>query len=115
MVMYFNQSYEQAQPDFMSVYDEAPGTELGQEALFWSADASYQIGRYDRAAVEFSQFVSNYPDHEMVGAAKYSRGRPFFLMGAFEKATGARIALLNHYGQRSTALHPSDLYTQSVN
>src|SRR5690625_7802646 len=86
--MYFNQAYEQAQPDFRSVYDEAPGTELGQEALFWSADANYQIGRYDRAAVEFSQFVNNYPDHEMVGAAKYSLGWTFFLMGDFENEIG---------------------------
>ncbi len=111
-VMYFNQAYEQAQPDFRSVYDEAPGTELGQEALFWSADANYQIGRYDRAAVEFSQFVNNYPDHEMVGAAKYSLGWTFFLMGDFENATGSLIDFLNNYEPPSIALYPYDVDTK---
>lgn len=111
-VMYFNQAYEQAQPDFRSVYDEAPGTELGQEALFWSADANYQIQRYDRAAVEFSQFINNYPDHEMVGAAKYSLGWTFFLMGDFENATAPLIDFYNNYEPPSIALYPYDVDTK---
>ncbi len=111
-VMYFNQAYAQSQPEFESVYNEAPGTELGQEALFWSADANFQIGEYGRAAEQFGQFIRNYPNHEMIGAAKYSLGWSYFMMGDFANATGPLIDFLNNYEPPSIALFPFDTDTR---
>ncbi|MCC5942297.1 MAG: tetratricopeptide repeat protein [Balneolaceae bacterium] len=111
-VMYFNQAYAQSQPDFESVYNEAPESELGQEALFWSADANYQIGEYGRAAEQFGRFIRNYPNHEMIGAAKYSLGWSYFMMGDFENATGPLIDFLNNYEPPTIALFPYDTDTR---
>ncbi len=111
-VMYFNQAYAQSQPDFESVYNEAPTTPLGQEALFWSADANYQIGEYGRAAQQFDRFIQNYPGHELVGAAKYSLGWSYFMMGDFENATAPLIDFLNNYEPPSIALFPYDIDTR---
>ncbi|TVR17335.1 MAG: tetratricopeptide repeat protein [Balneolaceae bacterium] len=111
-VMYFNQAYAQSQPEFELVYDEAPGTELGQEALFWSADANFQIGEYGRAAEQFGRFIRNYPDHEMIGAAKYSLGWSYFMMGDFANATGPLIDFLNNYEPPTIALFPYDTDTR---
>ena len=111
-VMYFNQAYAQSQPDFESVYNEAPDTELGQEALFWSADANFQVGEYGRAAEQFGRFISNYPNHEMIGAAKYSLGWSYFMMGDFANATGPLIDFLNNYEPPTIALFPYDIDTR---
>ena len=111
-VMYFNQAYAQSQPDFESVYNEAPDSELGQEALFWSADANFQIGEYGRAAEQFGRFIRNYPNHEMIGAAKYSLGWSYFMMGDFENATGPLIDFLNNYEPPTIALFPYDTDTR---
>src|SRR5690625_7369522 len=48
----------------------------------------------------------------MVGAAKYSLGWTFFLMGDFENATGSLIDFLNNYEPPSIALYPYDVDTK---
>lgn len=111
-VRYFNQAYEQSQPDFEQVYNEAPNSELGKEALFWSADAYFQIDEFGKAAQQFDEFINRYPDHEMVGAAKYSLGWAYFKMGDFERATGPFIDFQNNYEPPSIALFPYDVDTK---
>ncbi len=111
-VLYFNQAYRQAQPDFESVYREAPETALGREALFWSADANFQSGEYGAASRQFGEFVRRYPNHELVGAAKYSLGWSYFMMGDFENATGPLIDFLNNYEPPDIALFPYETDTR---
>lgn len=105
-VMYYNMAYDEALPDFESVYREAPNSEIGQEALFWSADANYMSGNYDRAAAQFAEFIRRFPDHEMIGAAKYSLGWSYFMMGDFANVTGPLIDFLNNYEPPPIALYP---------
>ncbi len=105
-VLYYNMAYDESQPEFESVYREAPNTEIGQEALFWSADANYMAGNYDRAAQQFSEFINRYPNHEMIGAAKYSLGWSYFMMGDFANVTGPLIDFLNNYEPPPIALYP---------
>ncbi len=111
-VLYFNQAYQQAQPDFEAVYSEAPNSEIAGEALFWSADSNFQISEYERAANQYNSFIRGFPDHEMVGAAKYSLGWAYFRMGDFENATAPLIDFLNNYDPPDIALFPYETDTR---
>lgn len=111
-VQYSNQAYESSQPEFMSVHEDAPDSRLGSEALFWSADANYQYRNYGPAAEQYARFIERYPDHELVGAAKYGLGWAYFMMGDFENATGPLIDFLENYDPPSIALFPYDTDTQ---
>lgn len=111
-VLYFNQAYRQAQPDFEAVYNAAPNSDLGSEALFWSADANYQSAEFGAASSQFAEFVRRYPNSELVGAAKYSLGWSYFMMGDFENATAPLIDFLNNYEPPTIALFPYDIDTR---
>lgn len=111
-VLYFNQAYRQAQPDFEAVYDSAPNSDLGSEALFWSADANYQSAEFGAASRQFAEFIRRYPNSELVGAAKYSLGWSYFMMGDFENATAPLIDFLDNYEPPSIALFPYDIDTR---
>lgn len=111
-VQYSNQAYGPAQPEFQRVYEEAPGSDLGSEALFWSADAHYQSRNYGPAASQFERFINENPNHELTGAAKYALGWAYFMMGDFEKATEPLIDFKNNYDPPSIALYPYDTDTQ---
>jgi tetratricopeptide (TPR) repeat protein len=111
-ILYRNQAYEQAQPIFESVYAEAPNTEIGEEALFWSADSYYKLDQFSAAARRFKLFTENYPDNEMVGAAKYSLGWSYFKTGQYDLAVGPLEDFLNNYEAPPIALFPYDVDTQ---
>ncbi|MDX1617181.1 MAG: tetratricopeptide repeat protein [Balneolaceae bacterium] len=107
-VQYRNQAYEQAQPIFESVYNEAPNSELGAEALFWSADCHFHMRQYGSASDRFSAFVNRYPDHELRGAAQYSLGWSYFNNGSFQNAIKPFSDFLNEYDPPPIALYPYD-------
>ncbi|WP_069130026.1 tetratricopeptide repeat protein [Rhodohalobacter halophilus] len=111
-VQYSNQAFAQSQPDFERVHDESPDSPLGREALFWSADAHYQIRNFGPAAQQYARFIERYPNHELVGAAKYALGWSYFMMGDFENATDPLIDFLENYEPPSMALFPYDTDTQ---
>jgi TolA-binding protein len=111
-ILYRNQAYEEAQPVFESVYAETPQSEIGAEALFWSADSYYKLGRYADAAQRFSIFIRNYPNDELIGAARYSLGWSYFVTGDYEKAVAPLEAFLNDYNPPPIALFPYDTDTQ---
>lgn len=107
-----NQAYEQAQPLFEQVYREAPNSELGGEALFWSADSYYRMGQFSNAAKRFSIFVENYSESELIGAARYSLGWSYFQLGQFDKAVGPLENFLADYNPPPIALYPYDVDTK---
>lgn len=111
-ILFRNQAYVEAQPLFEAVYVEAPNTEIGSEALFWSADSYYKMDQFNRAAQRFDIFVKNYRDSELLGAARYSLGWSYFAMGEFEKAVVPLKDFLNNYNPPSIALFPYDTDTQ---
>ncbi len=111
-ILYRNQAYEEAQPVFESVYAETPTSEIGAEALFWSADSYYKLRQYGDAAQRFSIFIRNYPDHELIGAARYSLGWSYFVTGDYENAVAPLEAFLNDYNPPPIALFPYDTDTQ---
>ncbi|MEX2352026.1 MAG: tetratricopeptide repeat protein [Balneolaceae bacterium] len=109
---YSNQAYEQAQPEFQAVYDDAPNSDLGAEALFWGADSHYQLANYGPAATQFVRFIEDYPGHELAGAARYALGWSYFMMGDFENAVGPFVDFLENYEPPSIALFPYETDTQ---
>lgn len=111
-ILFRNQAYEQAQPIFEAVYAETPNSELGAEALFWSADAYYKLDQFGDAAKRFKLFVDNFPEHEMIGAARYSLGWSYFKTGEFDLAVGPLEDFLNNYNPPPIALYPYDVDTQ---
>lgn len=111
-VRYSNQAYRQAQPDFEAVYNQWPHSDLGREALFWSADAHFQYDNFGPAASQYDQFISENPNHDLVGAAKYALGWAYFKMGDFENATAPLIDFLENYEPPSIALFPFDTDTR---
>lgn len=111
-ILFRNQAYEQAQPIFEAVYAEAPTSNLGAEALFWSGDAYYKLDQFGDAAKRFKLFVENYPEHEMIGAARYSLGWSYFKTGDYDLAVGPLEDFLNNYNPPPIALYPYDVDTQ---
>ncbi|MEO9885779.1 MAG: tetratricopeptide repeat protein [Balneola sp.] len=111
-ILYRNQAYEQAQPIFESVYAETPTSDIGAEALFWSADSYYKLRQYKDAAQRFAIFIRNYPDDELIGAARYSLGWSYFVTGEYDKAVAPLEAFLNDYNPPPIALFPYDTDTQ---
>ncbi|MDZ7690509.1 MAG: tetratricopeptide repeat protein [Balneolaceae bacterium] len=107
-VQYRNQAYEQAQPIFESVYNEAPNSELGSEALFWSADSYFHMNQFGPASRRFSNFVSKYRDHELQAAARYSLGWSYFQMGSYKQAIEPFNTFLENYEPPSISLYPYD-------
>jgi len=108
-VQYSNQAYQQAQPNFQAVYSESPsGSELGGEALFWSADSHFESRNYGPAARQYASFIRQFPNHEMVGAAKYALGWSYFMMGDFREAIDPLRDFMENYEPPSIALYPYD-------
>lgn len=111
-ILYRNQAYEQAQPIFETVYAEAPTSALGAEALFWSADCFYKLDQFGDAAKRFKMFIENYPNHDMIGAARYSLGWSYFKTGDYDLAVGPLEDFLNNYNPPPIALFPYDVDTK---
>lgn len=111
-ILYRNQAYEQAQPIFEAVYAEAATSDIGEEALFWSADSYYKMKQFSSAAKRFKLYADNYPKSEMAGAALYSLGWSYFQMGQYDKAVGPLHDFLTNYKAPEIALFPYDTDTQ---
>lgn len=111
-VQYSNHAYSQSQSIFESLYNEASESDLGKEALFWSADALYQTERYGEAAQQFAEFIEQYPDHELIGPAYYALGWSYFKNGQYESAIDPFKTFYEDYKAPDIALYPYDTDTQ---
>lgn len=111
-VQYSNHAYKQAQPIFETIHSDAPNSELGQEALFWSADALYQMQQYGKASQQFARFISDYPDHKLVGPANYALGWSNFKNGDYSDSIDPFVTFYEEYEAPEVALYPYDTDTQ---
>ena len=119
-VLYINQAYAQAQPIFEGVFqegqrvrgvseeDQATVARLASESLFWSADAQFQLRQYGEAAASFESFVTRYPGHEFLGAARYAWAWAHFMNGEYEAVIEPMEAFLSNYDPPPIALYPFD-------
>lgn len=111
-VQYRNQAYEPAQQIFQQLYEEAPNTTIGQQALFWSADSYYNMQQYGPASRQFRQFIEQNPNSKLLGAARYSLGWSYFKMGDYRSAIQPFRSFLNNYNPPEIALFPYDTDTR---
>jgi TolA-binding protein len=111
-VMFQNQAYRDAQRLFTEVYEHDKTGVLAAESLFWSADAWFMLGDYDRAAAGFRTFLQEFPRSEFAGAARYSLGWSFFSKGDYEGAIPPLRQFLDAYRPPPIALFPYDIDTQ---
>lgn len=111
-ILYENNAYKQAQPLFEQLFREYPDTELGSEALFWSADCYYTLEDYGPAGALFDRFVRNYDQHRFLGAAYYSLGWSKFKMREYAAAADAFQVFKTQYEPPPIALFPYDTDTQ---
>lgn len=110
-VQYRNQAYTEAQEGFEAVHEDAPNTDLGKEALFWSADAHYNLENYGSASSRYAEFIEEDPENELVGAAHYALGWAYFKQGDFENAIEPLETFLTEYDPPSIELYPYDTDT----
>lgn len=111
-VLFQNQAYEQAQPQFETVYKSKASQKLKGESLFWSANAYYHMKKYSKAAGQFADFIQKFPHSQFVGAARYSLGWARFKMGEYNQAISPFKEFLKHYNPPSIALFPYDVDTK---
>lgn len=111
-VLYQNQAYRVAQPIFEEVHRDDPAGRLGGEALFWSADALFNLDEYERAITQFRKFLTEFPNHEFAGAAQYSLGWSHFRLNQFDEAIEPFRLFLEYYEAPPIALFPYDIDTQ---
>ncbi|MCK4847223.1 MAG: tol-pal system protein YbgF [Deltaproteobacteria bacterium] len=71
---------------FLKLY---PDHELADNAQYWIAEAHYDRGEWDRAAIEFNQVVKKYPKADKVPAALLKQGFSFEKM--MDKETSSMI------------------------
>lgn len=111
-VLYRNQAYKEARQNFEAVYRSAISDSIKIEALFWSADCSYQLEDFDRSAAEFRRFVEENPNHQFNGAAIYSLGWAQFMRGEFDAAAENLETFLADYKAPPIAIFPYDTDTR---
>lgn len=111
-VLYRNQAFSEARANFEQVYRSTVEDSVKIEALFWSADCSYQLEEFDRSAAEFRRFLQQNPNHQFNGAAMYSLGWAQFMRGEFQEAADNLEGFLTNYEAPPIAIFPYDTDTQ---
>lgn len=104
-------AFEEAQPIFEALVREQPTGTYAAEALFWNADAQFNLKRYQQSATLFQRFIDQHPNHELIGAARYSLGWSYFQMGEFERAIPPLQSFLRDYKPPPIAMFPYDVDT----
>lgn len=115
-VLFQNRAYDEAQPVFERVYTQGRDTEIGREALFWSAESFFNQREYTAAADRFRRFVNDAQaraiDEQLTAAARYSLGWSYFMMGEFESAIPPLKDFLDNFAEPEIAMFPYDVDAQ---
>ncbi|MCX7907187.1 MAG: tetratricopeptide repeat protein [Bacteroidetes bacterium] len=89
--------YRQALQECERIYQEAPSGPWAPEALFWAAEAQFQLGQAERAAELWGRFLSAFRDHPYSTAARYGRAWALFRAGRYVEAIPEFRAFLGAY------------------
>ncbi len=104
-------AFEDAQPIFEALVREDANGAFSPEAIFWNADSYFNLKKYQSAISWYQRFIDRYPNHELIGAARYSLGWSYFQLGDFERAIAPLQAFLRDYKPPPIALFPYDVDT----
>nr|BCX01336.1 MAG: hypothetical protein KatS3mg041_1382 [Bacteroidota bacterium] len=78
--------YAQALEECERLYREAPTGPWAPEALFWAAEAHFQLRRPDRAAELWGEFLRAFSAHPYALAARYARAWALFQAARYQEA-----------------------------
>lgn len=85
-LLYRNRDYEASAPQFKSMYDANPTGPKAGEALFWTAESSFQLDRFRAAEKGFKQYLSEFPGGINTEAAYYALGWTYFKQKQYARA-----------------------------
>lgn len=96
-------NFQEAEDILFGVYRASPHGERAGEALFWAAEAAFQLGQqgqraaYTRALRRFESFLERFPEHRQRDAARYALAWTHFRTGDFARAAEAFERFLAAY------------------
>lgn len=99
---YRNGNYRPAVDGFMEIYEGAPRSERGAEALFWAAESQYQLDNLTRAEELFTRYIGDVAGGKHADAAHYALGWTHFRRGQYAPAAQEFQTFLNQYQSSGT-------------
>lgn len=98
---YLDDKFDASATAFMRLYEQAPRSERGAEALFWAAESFFQLGNLNRARDLFQKYLEEQKGGKYVDAAHYALGWTYFRLGRYDEAARAFRTFLDEYRTRS--------------
>lgn len=90
--------YARAEEAFRAFSVTYPDTELGAQALYWSADIAYSVDRdYQGAARDFAELLRQYPDAPRAPEGMLKLGLSLLALGQIEEGCVTLAALPRTY------------------
>jgi tol-pal system protein YbgF len=97
--------YDRAQDSFRSIAANYPDTEIGGQALYWSADIAYSVDRnYQGAARGFAELLRQYPDTPRAPEGMLKLGLALFALGQKQEGCVTLAALPRTYPNASATI-----------
>jgi tol-pal system protein YbgF len=86
--------YGRAEEAFRAFSANHPNTELGAQALYWTADIAYSVDRdYQSAARDFAELLRQYPDAPRAPEGMLKLGLSLLALGQLEEGCVTLAAL----------------------
>lgn len=97
--------YDQAEEAFRSIATNNPDTDLGGQALYWTADIAYSVDRdYQGAARDFAELLRQYPDTPRAPEGMLKLGLALFALGQKQEGCVTLAALPRTYPNASATI-----------
>jgi tol-pal system protein YbgF len=105
MTLLTRAQYGQAQEAFRMFSMTYPDTELGAQALYWSADIAYSVDRnYQGAARDFAELLRQYPDAPRAPEGMLKLGMSLLALGQIQEGCVTLAALPRSYPNASASI-----------
>lgn len=96
-LQYRTNRFEQASKQFMALYEAAPRSDRGGQALFWAAESEFQLGHLTRAGELFRQYQREVRGGRHIEASHYALGWVYFRQGRYDEAATSFRQFLDAY------------------
>ena len=100
-LQYRNDAFAEAAPAFMRLYEEAPRSERGDQALFWAAESQFQLGNLRESAELFQRYQREFASGRHLDASHYALGWVYFRQARYNDAAAEFRRFLDAYRVRN--------------
>jgi len=105
MTLLTRAQYDRAADAFRGYSSAYPDTDLGGQALYWTADIAYSVNRdYQGAARDFAELLRQYPDTARAPEAMLKLGMSLFALGQKQEGCVTLAALPRSYPNASATI-----------